>query len=642
MTRTARYRRPRLLWALPVLLPVALGPPTLAVLDRLCPPDLHRFEQLGSRVLDRHGAVLAELPAPGGVWRLRTAETDVSPLFLRMLLDTEDRRFRAHGGIDLPSLARAAGQWATHGRVISGGSTLSMQAARLLEPRPRTIRSKLIELFRATQLEERLGKSGVLSVWLTLAPFGGNLEGVEAGSRAWFGIGAEHLDAAQSALLVAIPRRPEALRPDRHPARALSLRNRLLADTLLQAAPVPTARHTFPALAIQAVSRLPRTPVIRTTLDASLQAGLEALLARSLDGRPDRMGAAALIADIPSRSLLAVASSHGALDLTRAVRSPGSALKPMLYGLAFQDGIARPDTILSDLPRHFGRYAPENFDRRFTAPVSAADALRRSLNMPAVTLLAEIGPARFTGWLRSAGLAVKLPRGAEASLPLALGGGGVTMRDLAALYAALGADGTAHALRLLPSDPSPPKPLLQSDAAHLVADVLTRDFPDGGPDGVAWKTGTSWGGRDAWALGVDAAHVGAVWIGRPDGTAVDGATGHDSALPVLSKLFGLVPAAPRTILAAALAGSSAPIAVPVESPLRILFPPPGAELSDDGPVPVRVMGGRRPISFLVDGMPLPSRPVARAASWLPPAAGFYTVSVVDADGLTDRVRVRVR
>ena len=646
-------RRGRLLiWAVPALLLAAL-PAGLAVLDRLCPPDLSRMQVLGSEVVDRQGRLLADLPAPGGIRRLATRPDEVAPVFLELLFRTEDRRYRSHAGIEPRSLIRAALQCVAAGHVVSGGSTLAMQAARLLEPRPRTVRSKLIEMFRATQLEERLGRDGVLGIWLTLAPYGGNLEGIKAGAQAWFGVSPAGLDRAQAALLVAIPRRPEALRPDRHPVQATALRNRLLRlDAMAQAAPLPARRLAFPAHAIQALRGLPRQPVMRTTLDLSLQTGLEALLATTLHGRPDAVGAAGLIVDAASRDILAVVSEgagghgggqSGAMDLTRAVRSPGSALKPMLYGLAFQDGLARPDTVLSDLPRHFGRYAPENFDRRFTAPVTAAEALQRSLNVPAVALLAAIGPARFAAWLQAAGAGLVLPPGATPSLPMALGGGGIRMRDLASLYAALATDGTARPLRLLAGAASPARPLLQASAAALVADVLTREFPDGGPSGVAWKTGTSWGGRDAWALGFDAAHVGAIWIGRPDGTAIEGATGHDSALPVLSQLFGLLPPSPRPLTAGVVSDAGgAPIAVAAESSLRILFPPPDAELSMDGPVPLRVMGGRRPVSFLVDGHLLASRPISRAATWLPDSPGFYTVSVIDADGLTDQVKVRVR
>lgn len=628
---------------------MAMLPAALAVLDRACPPDLSRMRLLGSEVLDRHGRLVADLPAPGGIRRLDTRPDEVAPVFLTLLLRTEDRRFRHHAGIDPRSLARAALQWVAAGHVVSGGSTLAMQAARLLEPRPRTLRAKLIEMFRATQLEERLGRDGVLEVWLTLAPYGGNLEGVKAGAQAWFGVAPAALDRAQAALLVAIPRRPEELRPDRHPLRAAALRDRLLrGDAAAMAEALPTGRTPFPAHAMQAVRRLPRQPVIRTTLDLPLQTGLKALLAQTLAGMSERVSAAGLIAEAGSRDILAVASGDGsgsradAMDLTQAVRSPGSALKPLLYGLAFQEGLARPDTVLSDLPRRFGRYAPENYDRTFTAPVTAAEALRRSLNLPAVALLAALGPERFAGWLQTAGARLVLPAGATASLPMALGGGGMRMRTLAALYAALATDGSDRALRLVPDAADPARPLLQASAAALVGDVLTRDFPEGGPEGVAWKTGTSWGGRDAWALGYDAAHVGAIWIGRPDGTAVEGATGLQDALPVLSQLFGLLPPAPREGAPEQAAPMRAPVAVVAETSLRILFPPADAELSMDGPVPLRVMGGRRPISFLVDGQMLASRPVSRVVNWLPTGPGFYMLSVVDADGLADRVRVRVR
>lgn len=221
-------------------------------LDRAYPPDLTRLDAVGTEVLDRNNRLLALLPAPGGVWRFRTSPDDVSQPFVDLLIQTEDRRFWGHPGVDPLAMARAAGQWVRAGRVVSGGSTLSMQAARLLEPRPRTLRSKLIEAARALQLEWHYGKHGVLGIWLTLAPYGGNLEGVRAGARAWFGTNAAALDPAQAALLVALPRRPEALRPDRHPQAAENVRNRVLADAA--GVPVPARRRPFPRHAAQALA----------------------------------------------------------------------------------------------------------------------------------------------------------------------------------------------------------------------------------------------------------------------------------------------------------------------------------------------------------------------------------------------------
>lgn len=609
-------------------------------LDRAFPPNLARVDSVGAEILDRQGRLVAVLPAPGGVWRLRTSVADVSRPFLDLLVQTEDRRFWTHPGVDPLAALRAAGQWLRAGHVVSGGSTLAMQAARLLEPRPRTLRSKLIESARALQLEWRFGREGVLGIWLTLAPYGGNLEGVRAGARAWFGTSAAALDPAQAALLVALPRRPEALRPDHHADRAERVRDRVLAEAV--GVPVPTGRLAFPRHAAQAVGALGPGPVIRTTLDLPLQAGLERLAADQLAVLSERVSVALLVADAGTREIRALVSGRwgddarsGAIDLTRAVRSPGSALKPFLYAMAFQEGLARPETVLTDLPRHFGGYAPENYLRGHAGRVTAADALRRSLNLPAVALLDQIGPLRFAEALRAAGAKPRLPGGADAALPLALGGAGLTMRELAGLYAGLASAHGAGPLRLVGSRPTAPAP--QTEAQRIVADILTQPFPQGGPPGVGWKTGTSWGGRDAWALGFDRTHVVAVWVGRPDGTAMPGATGRALALPLLAQVFGLLPASPR--------GAPRPVAMaatPAESSLRLLFPPPGAVLSGDGPMTLRAMGGRRPLTFLVDGAPLEAAPSRREAGWSPSGPGFYTITVLDADGLAARAPVRVR
>jgi penicillin-binding protein 1C len=644
-------------WTAGLLLAAALPLGGAWTADRLYPPNLSRLDAVGTEVLDRNGRLVALLPASGGVWRFRTGTADVSRPFLDLLVHTEDRRFWSHPGVDPLALVRAVGQWARAGRVVSGGSTLSMQAARLLEPRPRTLRSKLIEAARALQLEWRYGKGGVLGIWLTLAPYGGNLEGVRAGARAWFGTSAAALDPAQAALLVALPRRPEGLRPDRHPAAAERVRDRVLAEAA--GVPVPARRVPFPRHAAQAVAGLGAavqggSPVLRTTLDLPLQAALERLAAERLDGMPERASVAILVADAATREVRAVVSGRwgdearsGDVDLTRAVRSPGSALKPFLYAQAFADGVARPEGRLVDLPRHFGGYAPENFDHAHAGQVTAAEALRRSLNLPAVALLDLVGPLRFAEGLRAQGAKPRLPAGADPSLSLALGGAGLTMREVAGLYAGLVAPGWGP-VRLLPG---PRAGLGQgggqdggqrgggvAEASRLVADILTQPFPSGGPADVGWKTGTSWGGRDAWAFGFDARQVAAVWVGRPDGTPLPGATGRSLALPLLGRVFDLLPPAPRVVAP----GAARVAAGEAGSSLRLLFPPPDAVLAGDGPVLLRAMGGRRPLTFLVDGASLATVPAQRQASWVPGGPGFYAITVLDADGGSVRVPVRVR
>ncbi len=647
-------------------------------LDWMLPPDLSRLAAVGTEVDDAAGRPLALLPAPGGVWRFRVSAGEVSPAMLDLLIAVEDRRFWLHPGVDPVALARAAVQMLRAGRVVSGGSTLAMQAARLLHPRPRTLRSKLIEMARALQLERRFGRAGVLDIWLTLAPFGGNLEGVRAGSMAWFGVPPSALEPAQAALLVAIPRRPEALRPDRHPAAVRAVVARMLVAAAGGAAvgdgPGGLAgeggmpRHPMPRHAAQIVAALARAPRVRTTLDLPLQTALERLARERLQTLPPRVSLAIVIADAESRAMRAAFAGAwrdearaGALDLTRAVRSPGSALKPFIYAMAFADGLAGPETRLADLPHRYGSYAPENFDRGFTGNVTAAEALRRSLNLPAVALLDQVGALRFAATLRLAGAALRLPQGADPSLPLALGGEGVTLRQVVGLYCALASDGSGGALRLLASDKRVATPFLPSPVAGLVADVLTHGFPNDGPAGVAWKTGTSWGGRDAWAFGFDRRHVVGVWVGRPDGTPMPAATGAATALPLLAHVFDLLAKAPRTVAPpppsprARLLGQSAghPVGQSVgrslgqgeqvaTDTLQLLFPPPGAVLAADGAVTIRAMGGRRPLSFLVDGVKLGGEPARREAAWHPAGPGFYRLTVLDADGAAAHAAVQVR
>lgn len=637
----------------------------LLALDRAFPPDLSRLEAVGRVVVDREGRVLSALPAPGGVWRLPVGAAEVPGHLVAMLVAAEDRRFRWHFGVDPLAVMRAAAQWVRAGRVVSGGSTLSMQAARLLEPRPRTLRSKAIEALRAVQLEWRLGKQGVLGAWLTLAPMGGNLEGVRAGSLAWFGRPVERVGVAEAALLVAVPRRPEALRPDRHPEAALAARDAMLRrrgagalpewERLAAAAePVPRTRRAMPGLAphvSREVARGQAAPVVRTTLDAGLQRGLEALAAEVLRGLPARASAAVVVAELGSREVRALVAGDwlaegraGALDLSRAVRSPGSALKPLLYAMAFERGLAGPGTVMEDLPRRFGDWAPENYARGFSGRVTAADALRQSLNLPAVALMDALGPLRFASALKALGAVPRLPPGAPAALPLALGGVGVTLRELAGVTAAIGDGGRAGRLRVRPgpaeaAGPPASAPVLGPRAAEAVAGILVQPFPGGGPEGVGWKTGTSWGGRDAWAVGFDARHVAGVWVGRPDGTAIPGATGRGLALPVLARVFGLLPAAPRPGAVAARVAAGGPAGT-VDG-LRLLFPPAGAVIGE-GSVVIRAAGGQRPLFFLVDGVPVASGAARREAGWTPPGPGFYRVTVLDAAGAAVSAPVRVR
>ena len=628
------------------------------LVGRFDPPPMPRPSAWGTEIRDRSGVLMGLAPAPGGIWRFQIDPAAVSPLLTEMLVAVEDERFAREPGIDPRAVLRAAWQWARSGHVVSGGSTLTMQVARLLDPRPRSLSAKALEAARALGLWSHLPPDRILGLWLSLAPFGGNLVGVEAASWAYFGKPPGSLDAAEAALLVALPRRPEALRPDRHPAAARRVRDRILhlaerrglltaaETTVALAEPVPTVRFVMPRAAPPLLADVRHPPTLATTLDAGTQAALAALARRTLDGLPPHVALAVMVADLPSRQLRAIwagdwgdGARAGSVDLTRALRSPGSALKPFLYGLAFADGLAGPDTMLADVPENFGGYTPEDFTGSFTGRVTAAEALRRSLNLPAVGLLARYGALRFAAALAAAGEPLRLPTGVEPSLPIILGGGGQTLRGMMALYAALATDGRVAPITLEPTLSARGVPLLTPEAARTVAAILTRPFPDGGPAGIAWKTGTSWGDRDNWALGFDRAQVVGVWVGRPDGTAMDGGSATDRALPVLAEVFGLLPPAPR-----AAAAPVPPLSLrmaPDPDPLRLLFPPAGAVIAGAGPLDLRAMGGARPLSFLIDGAPIASLPPLRDTEWTPPGPGFYRVTVLDAVGVAVHAAIRV-
>jgi penicillin-binding protein 1C len=625
----------------------------------LDPPPMPKATAWGTEIRDRSGTLMGLAPAPGGVWRFATDPAEVSPLLTQMLVAAEDRHFASEPGIDPRAILRAAWQWARAGHVVSGGSTLTMQVAKLLDPRQRSLSGKALEAARAVDLWSRLPPDRILGIWLSLAPFGGNLVGVEAASWAFFGKPPGALDAAEAALLVALPRRPEALRPDRHPGAARRVRDRILhlaeRRGLLTAAeteaalaePLPTTRQPMPRVAPQLLADVRHPPILATTLDAGTQAALAALAGRTLGRLPPHIALAVMIADLPSRQLRAVwagdwgdGARAGSVDLTRALRSPGSALKPFLYGLAFSNGLAGPETMLADVPETFGGYTPEDYTDRFAGRVTATEALRRSLNLPAVGLLARYGAQRFASALAAVGEPLRLPPGAAPSLPIILGGGGQTLRGMMALYAGLATDGRVAPITLSPQLPMPGVPLLTPETARTIAAILTRPFPDCGPaTGIGWKTGTSWGDRDNWALGFDRAHVVGVWVGRPDGTAMDGGSAADHALPVLAAVFGLLPAAAR---------AGAPPVLPLSlrvapdpDPLRLLFPPDGAVIAGAGPLDLRAMGGARPLSFLVDGAPISSLAPLRDTEWTPPGPGFYRVTVLDAGGGAVHATIRV-
>lgn len=526
-----------------------------------------------SVVVDRHGEPLRAFPDQRGVWRYPLQPEDVAPAYLEALIGYEDRRFWQHGGIDPLALSRAALQMIWHRRVVSGGSTLSMQVARIIDPycNPRSLTGKLRQMLRALQLEWHLDKREILALYLNYAPFGGPLEGLGAASHAYLGKPASRLSDAEAALLAVLPQAPSRLRPDRHPARAQAARDKLLERLLTMgdwsASRVSAAmqenvsarRLKPPLLAPLAAERLrrryPRQARIDSTLDAELQRRTEAQLSAWVQRFPEATSAAALVVDSHTLDALAYVgtarfadpSRAGHVDMLRAWRSPGSTLKPFIYGMALDAGLIHSHSLLVDAPQDFDGYRPGNFDLSFRGPVDASSALRLSLNLPAVALLDRLGPATWAARMRHAGARLRLPRGAAPHLGMALGATEVRMDELIGLYAALQADGISRRLRLSLDEPvDRGRQLLSPGAAWILRRMLEAEDADGwfdqsGRPTLVAKTGTSYGFRDAWALGTTPAVTIGVWVGRPDGTPLPGHFGAVSALPLLQRIADGLP-----------------------------------------------------------------------------------------------------
>ncbi|WP_256676406.1 peptidoglycan glycosyltransferase PbpC [Pseudomonas sp. RGB] len=538
--------------------------------DRIWPLPLPK-DDLARVVLAEDGTPLWRFADANGVWRYPVQTREVSPYYLDALLTYEDRWFYEHPGVNPLALVRATWQNLTGARVVSGGSTLSMQVARLLDPHSRTLHGKLRQLWRTAQLEWHLSKDEILNLYLNRAPFGGTLQGVAAASWAYLGKSPAQLTHAEAALLAVLPQAPSRLRPDRHPQRAQQARDKVLrrlaefqvwpqsaVDEALEE-PLLLAPRLEPSLAPLLARRLNRPdspPLIRTTLDATLQRRLEDLLLGWRARLPEHTSAAILVVEEETMAVRAYLGSvdindakrFGHVDMISALRSPGSTLKPFLYGMALDEGLIHSESLLQDVPRRYGDYRPGNFSMGFSGAVPASTALSSSLNLPAVQLLEAYGPKRFAAQMRIGGVPLALPALAEPNLALILGGAGSRLEDLVSGYSAFARDGRSAAIRLQPDDTLKERPLLSPGSAWIVRRILSGQArPDRDPRAelvqrpvLAWKTGTSYGFRDAWALGVGPRYLIGVWIGRPDGTPVPGQFGLASAAPLMLQVHDVL------------------------------------------------------------------------------------------------------
>ncbi|SHE51529.1 penicillin-binding protein 1C [Devosia limi] len=647
---------------------------------------------VSTAVVDRAGLLLRPFTTSDGRWRLPVTVDEVDRRFIDMLIAYEDQNFERHGGIEWSAMLRAAGQYVGAGRIVSGGSTLTMQVARLVDQQPtRNLWGKVRQMVHADVLEHRLTKEDILTLYLTLAPYGGNIEGIRAASLAYFGKEPTRLTSAEAALLVALPQSPEARRPDRDPAAALAGRNKVLDRMVAKGVitadeadgarrePIPTARHQFPMLAAHlaqsAITAQPNARRIALTVDRQIQSALERLGASRARQLGPHLSVAIVVADQATGNILAsvgsaglfARQSDGFVDMTNAVRSPGSTLKPLIYGLGFELGLAHPESLIEDRPTAFNGYVPVNFDGYNRGTVTIRQALTESLNVPVVIVLDAVGTARLMSRLKRANVDPKLPGNTAPGLAIGLGGVGVTLRDLVSIYTAIARGGSPVRLNDGVSVRSPAMgevaPVLDPVAAWYVSDILADVPPplNGSPGRIAYKTGTSYGYRDAWAIGYDGKTVIGVWVGRPDGVPVPGISGIVAAAPILFESFDRL-GAPTVRLRPAPAGAIVASNSQLPSPLRrfrhpdlqmvardaapeIAFPADGVDVDlgaaggSERPLMVKVRNGVPPFTFFANGAPFARSAFARQNSWTPDGPGYVTLSVLDAEGRSDMVTV---
>ncbi len=543
-------------------------------LDFLIPLPMEDFQHrhFAQVVVDKNGQPLRAFPDAQGVWRYPVALNQVSPLYLQALINYEDRYFYQHFGVNPLAMVRALGQWIKNGKIISGASTLTMQVARILKPHKKSFSGKFVQMFMALQLEWHYSKQEILTYYINYAPFGGTIQGVEAASFAYFDKTSLELTASEAALLAVMPQSPSRFRPDRYPQRAKKARDKLLnrlaefevwdKQTIKEAkqeeiwAQYNTHPMIAPLLTRRLIKAYPKQSLIKSTIDIALQTDLELLVKQYSATMPKKSSVALVVMDNENASALAYVGSAdffdnervGHVDMVQAVRSPGSTLKPFIYGLAIDQGLIHSESLLFDVPQSYAGYRPKNFTNKFNGPVSVSQALGRSLNMPAVQVLNELSPELFYARLKNVGLNLHLPVNAKPNLSIALGGGGVKLEELVGIFGSLGHEGKATALRLSQSDPYKETTFLTKGSAWIIQNILSQVSLNSLHSKtvinnlkIAYKTGTSYGNRDAWVMASNNKITIGIWVGRPDGAFIEKNSGRASAVPLLKKVLAMMP-----------------------------------------------------------------------------------------------------
>ncbi len=534
-----------------------------------CPFPVAQFDHqpVSPLVTDRSGNTLLYLVGDNDQWRQPVPLKKISPWLVQATLAAEDARFREHRGLDYSALTRAMCQNIAHAKVVSGASTLTMQVCRQLDRQPRTLTAKLWQVLRAWQLEQLRSKDQILEAYLNLAPYGGNVLGAEAAAQWFYGKHATDLSLGEAALLAGLPQSPNRFRPDRHPVEA-RIRRQFVLRRMRELGMITTAQahaaasEPLPTTSAKRLSAAPHAAWLalqkrplggRTTIDLSQQRAVEAAVAQHVPRWPTATDTAVCVIDIATSDIVAWVGSadptnprHGQVNGGLAKRSPGSALKPFLYAAGFQARRLGPESRVYDGPLERAGWTPENFDKTFSGEVPAAEALRRSLNVPAILITEQVGLSRCIGTLAAAGVTLPSNAAQRGGLALAVGGIEVTLLDLTAAYATLGRGGISQRPRLFLDEATPREKALDADVCAAISDILSvrhrrprgwEQLPESQLPWCMWKTGTSSGHRDAWALGHNGRYAIGVWVGRFSGAGHIDYVGQEAAEPLLAKLF---------------------------------------------------------------------------------------------------------
>jgi penicillin-binding protein 1C len=663
-------------WRLGKWLLLSLAALVLFVLlmNRFYPLTLTPAQQTSRTIVDHQGQWLYTTTNPTEKWRFPVEIHRLDPLYLQMLLRFEDRRFWGHYGLDPLAMGRAIWQLIKQGRITSGGSTITMQLARLLEPKPRTVRSKIIEIIRAFQLESTYSKEEILQAYLTLAPYGGNVEGIIGASMRYFGKLPYALSISEAATLVSLPQSPEHNRPDRYPEQSRIARDKVLKIakeagiltpllyTKATDAPVTAQRFSFPRYAPHLSQRLLHRSekiTIQTTLDATLQQQLEQWAAQQGSSLPKGTTLASLIIQNRTASVLAYLGSHdmfspkvaGFVDIIPVPRSPGSLLKPFIYGLGFEKHLIHPNTLIMDRETRFGDYLPHNYSREYTGEVTVAYALQHSLNIPAVKVLQKLGAQTFIERITALTGKIEIPK-KQATLPIALGGMGVSLWQVAQLYTALANEGRAPKLHYLSeeADHTASLPILRPQAAQMTTAILRAVTPPKGHRNsaykIAYKTGTSYGYRDLWTAAYTPEYTVIVWVGRPNNAPQLKRSGREVAAPMAFEIMEMIEALhpmKNWQWDSHYLGNQVPKGLKYfdtqtrksDAPLQLLYPKEGTRYRSAGChdviVEVSLIQGKPPYYWYIDGVPTE---ITNPRTDLPFGRGAHTITIIDATGDT--------